>query len=189
MMRTPLSSHDLIAFCTAIYSLFLNIWWYRALNASSSSTRHLLGHTIYLSEQPEIILWRMGMTISRESKNSWILSGSLYFFCKLRSNSCNALDPVKGIKQRPVIVTHPASFNFLSVCFASMHCNTAPKSSSFNFAAKDVSISSKSSVSHCVVDIMALLMAERRYTELLFCQEVEGALIATANKTCDGFAK
>jgi hypothetical protein len=106
-----------------------------------------------------------------------------------------ALDLLNGSNPLPVILIHPANFNLLSVYFALIHCNTAPISSSDNLAAKTLSIVSKSNTSQLLDDMIALVVADGFdlcdgwNTKSIFCQEVEGALIATANNACDGRAK
>lgn len=94
-----------------------------------------------------------------------------------------------GLSPCPSILVHPHNFNFLSTSCALIHFKTALISSSVSLFASSFSTSSKSSVSHCDADTMAVLLGDGRCIESSFFQEEEGALKATANIAFDGVDK
>ena len=93
--------------------------------------------------------------------------------CSTITLSLNGFNPI------PVMLIHPHNFNLLSASCAFIHCKTALISSSVSLFASSLSISSKSNISHCDADTMAVVIGD--WCIKLFFLEDDFDVKATAN--------
>ena len=98
----------------------------------------------------------MGTTACTQIFGSGLISADTCSFTKPRSICFSTREPRRGSNPYPVMLVHPASFNFSSVSLALMIFNNSVMSLSDNFEARDSSISAKSRTFHSAVDRIAL---------------------------------
>ena len=111
--------------------------------------------------------------------------GFLCCLTRLKSICSKTIDPRKGSNHLLEILVHPVIFNSLTLVTAFKHVSTEPISSSVNFEANYLPISSNSSTPHWSADSMTLLIADGFLFKLNLRQEEEGAVNAAAKSATD----